>query len=129
MLKASLLVFLGSGAGGVLRMLLAGVVNLKLQKSMAFPIGIFTVNLLGCLLMGIGYAYFKQRIALSEMQILLLQGVLGGFTTFSAFGIETFSFLQQGLIYQAVLYISLTVVGGLLTLSLAHLLTTGFLSK
>ena len=110
MLKASLLVFLGSGAGGVLRMLLAGVVNLKLQKSMAFPIGIFTVNLLGCLLMGIGYAYFKQRIALSEMQILLLQGVLGGFTTFSTFSVEALQLLQEGNLLKFLIY-SLGSVG------------------
>ena len=104
MLKASLLVFVGSGAGGVLRMLLSGVVNLKLQKSLDFPIGIFVVNLLGCLLMGIGYAYFKQRIALSEMQILLLQGVLGGFTTFSTFSVEALQLLQEGNVIKFLIY-------------------------
>ncbi|AMD85684.1 CrcB protein [Capnocytophaga haemolytica] len=114
MLKASLLVFLGSGAGGVLRMLLAGVVNLKLQKSMAFPIGIFTVNLLGCLLMGIGYAYFKQRIALSEMQILLLQGVLGGFTTFSTFSVEALQLLQEGNLLKFLIYSLGSIVLGII---------------
>lgn len=114
MLKASLLVFLGSGAGGVLRMLLAGVVNLKLQKSMAFPIGIFTVNLLGCLLMGIGYAYFKQRIALSEMQILLLQGVLGGFTTFSTFSVEALQLLQEGNVIKFLIYSLGSIVLGII---------------
>ena len=114
MLKASLLVFLGSGAGGVLRMLLAGVVNLKLQKSMAFPIGIFTVNLLGCLLMGIGYAYFKQRIALSEMQILLLQGVLGGFTTFSTFSVEALQLLQEGNLLKFLIYSLGSIILGII---------------
>ena len=114
MLKASLLVFLGSGAGGVLRMLLAGVVNLKLQKSMVFPIGIFTVNLLGCLLMGIGYAYFKQRIALSEMQILLLQGVLGGFTTFSTFSVEALQLLQEGNLLKFLIYSLGSIVLGII---------------
>ncbi len=114
MLKASLLVFLGSGAGGVLRMLLTGVVNLKLQKSMAFPIGIFTVNLLGCLLMGIGYAYFKQRIALSEMQILLLQGVLGGFTTFSTFSVEALQLLQEGNLLKFLIYSLGSIVLGII---------------
>lgn len=114
MLKASLLVFLGSGAGGVLRMLLAGVVNLKLQKSMAFPIGIFTINLLGCLLMGIGYAYFKQRIALSEMQILLLQGVLGGFTTFSTFSVEALQLLQEGNLLKFLIYSLGSIVLGII---------------
>ena len=114
MLKASVLVFLGSGAGGVLRMLLAGVVNLKLQKSMAFPIGIFTVNLLGCLLMGIGYAYFKQRIALSEMQILLLQGVLGGFTTFSTFSVEALQLLQEGNLLKFLIYSLGSIVLGII---------------
>ena len=114
MLKASLLVFLGSGAGGVLRKLLAGVVNLKLQKSMAFPIGIFTVNLLGCLLMGIGYAYFKQRIALSEMQILLLQGVLGGFTTFSTFSVEALQLLQEGNLLKFLIYSLGSIVLGII---------------
>ncbi len=114
MLKASLLVFLGSGAGGVLRMLLAGVVNLKLQKSMAFPIGIFTINLLGCLLMCIGYAYFKQRIALSEMQILLLQGVLGGVTTFSTFSVEALQLLQEGNLLKFLIYSLGSIVLGII---------------
>ena len=122
-----ILIALGGLIGAVARF---GLSLLFVSASGQFPYATLIANLVGCFLAGVLLAINQKTGALNhEWRAFLVTGVLGGFTTFSAFGIETFSFLQQGLIYQAVLYISLTVVGGLLTLSLAHLLTTGFLSK
>jgi CrcB protein len=71
-----------------------------------FPYGTFVVNVLGCLIMGVLFVLFTERF--SDSLILragVLIGVLGGFTTFSSFSIETFNLLDQGETIKAVLYV------------------------
>lgn len=67
-----------------------------------FPYGTLTVNVLGCLLMGFLFVLFVDR--LSDNAVLragILIGVLGGFTTFSSFSIETFNLIEQGAWFKA----------------------------
>ena len=63
-----------------------------------FPLGTFAVNLLGCLAAGqqAGWAGRHPGVLSPELRLLLLVGVLGGFTTFSAFGLETAQLLRRG---------------------------------
>ena len=63
----------------------------------AFPYGTLAVNAAGCLVIGLvaGYAEARQPLS-SEAQAFLVVGVLGGFTTFSAFGIDTVRLLRDG---------------------------------
>jgi CrcB protein len=72
----------------------------------SFPYGTFVVNVLGCLAMGILFVLFTERFADSSvLRAGVLIGVLGGFTTFSSFSIETFNLLEQGEAAKAGLYI------------------------
>lgn len=86
---------LGGAVGSVLRYWMSTWVYSLLGR--AFPYGTLAVNVLGCLLMGFLFVLFIDR--LSDNALLragLLIGVLGGFTTFSAFSMETFNLVEQG---------------------------------
>ena len=112
MLKVAL-VFLGSGVGGVLRYGLSGWV----QKSAngTFPFGTLVVNVLGCLAIGFLGAGFASRLMIrEEYRVALIVGVLGGFTTFSAFGAETFTLLLNGQFVSALINILASVGLGLM---------------
>ena len=104
MTKEILFVGLGSFVGGALRYILSGVFS-KVGREWAFPIGIMVVNVLGCFLIGLLYSYFKNRVGESLLPLLLMTGVLGGFTTFSTFSFETVQLLQQNEWLKAALYV------------------------
>lgn len=91
-----MLVGLGGAFGSICRYLL----STWLMTSVApgrFPLGTFAVNLVGCLLVGV-FAGLAQRHAWidADLRLLLVVGALGGFTTFSAFGLETVQLLRRG---------------------------------
>ena len=88
MLKV-LLIALGGAAGSVLRYLLHGW--LQRAAGIRFPLGTLAVNVLGCLLIGCLAALFLAHSQIrEEYRLGLTVGVLGGFTTFSTFSLETF---------------------------------------
>ena len=85
----------GGAVGSVLRFWMSTWVHSFAGRS--FPYGTLTVNVLGCLAMGFLFVLFIDR--LSDNNVLragILIGVLGGFTTFSSFSIETFNLIEQG---------------------------------
>jgi len=89
-----LLIALGGAAGSVARYLVA-VQGQRLSQSV-FPVGTLTVNVLGCLLIGLlGTLFAGPVIVREEYRFALLVGFLGGFTTFSTFGFETFSLVSD----------------------------------
>jgi CrcB protein len=91
-----LMVGLGGAAGSVLRYWLGGLVQHRLDAT-GFPAGTLAVNLVGCFLIGILSSTVETRHAFSpDLRLLLGAGVLGGFTTFSAFGNETLNLLRAG---------------------------------
>jgi len=109
-MKSFLLVFFGGGLGSSLRYLVSIAMN---QYSKVLPFGTFTVNILGCLLIGLilGYAQ-KDNTLTSNQTLLLVTGFCGGFTTFSAFANENFELIKNGEIFNFSVYsISSIVIG------------------
>jgi CrcB protein len=88
------IVGLGGFFGSALRFAVSGLAH-RMLPSTAFPVGTLTVNVLGCLAIGLlaGLAEVRQMLG-PEARLFLLFGVLGGFTTFSTFAYETFVLAQ-----------------------------------
>lgn len=92
----------GGAVGSVLRFWLSTWVHSFAGR--AFPYGTLTVNVLGCLAMGFLFVLFLDRLADNTvLRAGVLIGVLGGFTTFSSFSIETFNLIEQGAVLKAAL--------------------------
>ena len=80
-------------------------------------LGTFIVNVLGCLFVGLlGGLVVKHDLLSAEVRLFLFTGIAGGFTTFSAFGLETFYLLRKGEIAIAAAYVILSVIVGVLVL-------------
>jgi fluoride exporter len=108
-----LLVATGGAVGSVARYLLS-LWTMQAAGLPKFPLGTFAVNLTGCLLAGV-LAGLAERHAWfdADVRLLLLVGLLGGFTTFSAFGIETAYLLRRGEWLLATGYVGCSVLLGI----------------
>lgn len=103
-----LAVAVGGGAGSLARYWLAGWVQ---PANVAFPYGIFVVNILGGLLMGMVVELGALKLNLSpELRAFLTTGILGGFTTFSTFSLDSALLLQKGEYGLAAAYVLGSVV-------------------
>ncbi|MGI9014530.1 MAG: fluoride efflux transporter CrcB [Phycisphaerales bacterium] len=126
MLMKLMLVFVGGGCGAVLRWLMWVMLNSSQRAESAaagFPTATLLVNLLGCFAIGL-LAGPLADTAREPMRLLLVVGILGGFTTFSAFGWETLELVQQRAWGVAILYCCLSVVGGTLLAAAGALVTS-----
>ena len=95
-MRPLIIVALGGGIGSVARYLLSGWV-LHRTANWQFPLGTFVVNLLGCLIIGIlAGSSVKADLFSSDVRLFLFTGIIGGFTTFSAFGLDIFYLLRRG---------------------------------
>ncbi|WP_291371752.1 MULTISPECIES: fluoride efflux transporter CrcB [unclassified Acinetobacter] len=120
-----LLVALGGAVGASLRY---GAGVLLFKPSSGFPWTTWWVNLCGCLLAGIFFAYSQKFPVLqNEARLFLMVGILGGFTTFSSFGLETFQLLKHGQIVLALGYVISSVIVGVMVLALGFYLFQGLL--
>jgi CrcB protein len=100
---------LGGAVGSMLRYWLSTSVYVVAGR--AFPYGTLAVNVVGCLAMGFLFVVFAERLADNAVwRAGLLIGVLGGFTTFSAFSMETFNLIEQGEPLKALTNVALSVV-------------------
>jgi len=114
--KGILIVALGGAIGSVARYKLSGYI-LHHTIDWRFPAGTFAVNVAGCLVAGILAGLAEKHDFLSaEARLLLFTGILGGFTTFSAFGLETMFLLKRGEVMVAGANVVLSVVAGLAAL-------------
>lgn len=104
-----LYIAIGGAVGSVLRYLVSIGIHTLLGRS--FPYGTLTVNVVGSFAMGILYIILIERLSDSvELRAVILIGLLGAFTTFSTFSIETFNLLESGEHLKAVLNVLLSVV-------------------
>src|ERR1700724_4295626 len=112
-LKEILIVAVGGAIGSVARYKLGGFV-LHHTEGWNFPASTFSVNVLGCFVIGILAALVEHHDLFSpSARLLLFTGLLGGFTTFSAFGYESIFLLRRGLVSVAASYVFLSVLCGL----------------
>ena len=102
----------GSFIGGVLRYLLSQFVQTKFLST--FPFGTMTVNIIGCFLIGLVFGLTDRGNLTHEWRLFLATGLIGGFTTFSAFSKETVGLLRDGQFWYATVYITVSVFVGLL---------------
>jgi len=91
------------------------------------PLPILTVNVVGSFLMGVFVVWAAQR-GLTHLSPLVMTGLLGGFTTFSAFSLETVTLIERGQLGAALAYVALSVGLSIAALAVGVALTRGVLA-
>ncbi len=121
-MQATLIVFFGAGLGGALR----HGVNVACARvlGLAFPWGTLAINVAGSLAMGLVVGWLATRLDAGwsqSLRLFLTTGILGGFTTFSAFSLDAVTLWQRGESGAALAYVGGSVVAaiGALALGLA----------
>ena len=108
-----ILIGLGGLIGTLLRYGLSGLVARNYGET--FPWGTMVVNILGCFLAGAMFNLTQERFLVNPtVRTVILIGLLGGFTTFSSFGLQTFTLLRDGEFSLAILNVAVSNVLGLL---------------
>jgi CrcB protein len=103
--------FLSVGIGGALGAMARYGMGLAVVRAFGhgFPMGVLTVNILGSFLMG-AFVVLAAHRGLTHLSPFVMTGVLGGFTTFSAFSLEAVTLYERGQTSAAVVYVALSVV-------------------
>lgn len=123
-MKHILLVFLGGGIGSAIRYAIGNFFN---TTSKGFPWGTFSVNIIGSLLIGVFMGLALKNSNFSENQTLLLvTGLCGGFTTFSAFAYENQQFLKEGDLTSFAIYTLGSISLGILSVFLGLVISKSF---
>jgi fluoride exporter len=117
------LLFVGGGLGSALRFGLSLAVDARLGPRFPFPWGTLAVNLSGCFAIGVLATLADTRVISPSARLFLVTGLLGGFTTFSAFGMETFQLLQDGRAAAAAANAAASVTAGVLAVAAGAWLT------
>lgn len=122
MLNAFLSVALGGAIGASARFGV-GVVLVRMFSS-GFPVAVLAVNVVGSFLMGLFVVWSFHR-GMEQWNLFVMTGILGGFTTFSAFSLEAFTLFERGQIGTAATYVALSVVLSLMGLVAGVMLARG----
>lgn len=120
------LVALGGAIGASLRYLF-GVAVYRMGAMGDFPIAILSVNVIGSFLMG-AFVIFAAQRGLTHLSPFVMTGILGGFTTFSAFSLETVTLLERGQAASALVYVTLSVGLSIMGLMAGVLIMRGLLT-
>ncbi len=112
-MQKTIFIALAGLAGTLIRYWLAGFVSRQYGET--FPWGTLIVNLIGSFLAGALYHLAEERLLISPaLRTIIMIGLLGGFTTFSSYGLQTFTLLRDGQIGLATLNVAVSNVLGLL---------------
>lgn len=112
-MQKTIFIALGGLLGTLVRYWVSGLVARRYGET--FPLGTLTVNLIGSFLAGAMYHLAEERFLLSPtLRTVILIGLLGGFTTFSSYGVQTFSLLRDGEFGLATLNVAVSNILGLL---------------
>jgi len=119
MIKDILIVGSGSALGGIARFLIGKLVMTFFPYS--FPMATFLINIAGSFLIGLAYAMSGKSGSMSPASLIFLAtGFLGGFTTFSSFGLETMQLIQSKAYLAAFSYVTLSNVIGIVMVLAAY---------
>lgn len=117
------------GLAGALGAIARYILGVYVYSSAIFPIGTLVVNLIGCFGLGLLAPIFRHKSRLNPLHAqVVTSGFIGSFTTFSAFSTETGQLLQNGHILLGVIYIVLSLFGGLFICQLGYRLGKGVVS-
>jgi CrcB protein len=105
-----ILIFFGAGLGGIARAITQELLN---KAPYILPFGTITVNLLGCYTMGLICGVTESKIINACTGAFVMTGILGGFTTFSAFSMETVALLHKQDYLPAIANILISAIGGI----------------
>ncbi|MBL7929380.1 MAG: fluoride efflux transporter CrcB [Bacteroidia bacterium] len=110
-MRTLLIIGTGGFIGSIFRYLIARSVQEKFET--VFPYGTLSVNIIGCLLIGIILSWSERGGLNADWRMFLATGICGGFTTFSAFSNETLSLMRDGQWIYAGTYVVISIVTGL----------------
>lgn len=116
-----LLVGLGGFVGTLCRYWLSGLIARRYGET--FPLGTLAVNAIGCFVIGFLFYFFYDRsLTTPTARTIVLIGVIGGFTTFSSYGLQTFTLLRDGEVFLALVNVLASNVLGLALVWLGYVL-------
>ena len=116
-----LLVGLGGFVGTLFRYWLSGVIARRYGET--FPLGTLVVNAIGCFIIGFLFYFFYDRsLTTPTARTVVLIGVIGGFTTFSSYGLQTFTLLRDGELFLALVNVVASNALGLALVWLGYVL-------
>lgn len=116
-----LLLGLGGGAGTILRYIVGGL-DYKFSNGV-FPIGTLVVNVTGSFIIGFLWGFFDRFVFPPNLRLFLFIGVLGGYTTFSTFSLETFNLMRNGEYLIALLNALLSFILSIIAVFLGYFLS------
>jgi CrcB protein len=123
MIQNALAVFFGGAFGALFRFLISEFFPVS---KWGIPFTIIAINFIGCFIMGFADCMFENRIHGSHVRYFVMSGLLGGFTTFSAFSLEFSTLLRQGNVIHSFVYVSVSVLTALLGFFAGYMLAKIF---